>query len=283
MLENTYWMSMIHSRCCDEVFRSKGVKIGDRNSSKFNFVVSLIGLGAVCGFGFGLTKKYPAIKNASSSLYQTCLRYLFPARPQSLGAPRQNNESSTIKDLHLEKPTEELRTPLERALSEWVQKSSSHAERAIRLENQKIISDAYRSNTLYLKGDLTQLPSILWQESFIERLESLELLGCNLDSIPKEIASAKNLKFFKIEGSRLSQFPADLISKLDKLTLFKVENNRGVDVDQVDFINRSSPEKSQRKDSLSVNWNQQLVTYLYSKGAGVSISIDGVLVSAIHT
>jgi hypothetical protein len=248
MLGNTYFISMMSSRCCNEVFQSNRVNIGNRNSSKFNFVVSLIGLGAVCGFGFGLTKKYPAIKNASSSLYQNCLSYLFPVRPQlfcAAGSACKNNESSTpsssprtssdldefadeakeflaepthaknlaerdslanggavvsapTQDPHglaaLKQLNKDLSTPLEIALSEWVEKSSSLEEKAIRLENQKSISDAYRSNTLYLKGDLTQLPSIVWQQPFIQRLESLKLLSCNLASIPQEIALAKDLK-----------------------------------------------------------------------------------------
>lgn len=332
MLGNTYFISMMSSRCCNEVFQSNRVNIGNRNSSKFNFVVSLIGLGAVCGFGFGLTKKYPAIKNASSSLYQNCLRYLFPVRPQlfcAAGAACKNNESSTPsssprtssdldefadeakefldeamydgncakRDLlrngkdcvsastnlplatletsykggvHLGKPQEDLRTPLEIALSEWVQKSSSFEEKAIRLENQKSISDAYRSNTLYLKGDLTQLPSIVWQQPFIQRLESLKLLRCNLASIPQEIALAKDLKYFTIEGSKLSEFPAGLISKLDKLTLFQVKNN--LDVEKVDFYkDRSILENPRRGDSLSVGWNQQNAAYVYKEGARVAI------------
>ncbi len=269
MIGNTYFMSMIGSRCCNKVFRSNRVNIGNRNSSKFNFAISLVGLGAVCGFGFALTKKYPAIRNASSSLYQNFLRYLFPARPPSYGEALVSAETE-LPIATLEEPREDLRTPLEKALSEWVEKGSSLEEKAIRLGNQKAISAAYQSNILSLKGDLTQLPSILWQEPFIERLESLKLLDCNLVSIPEEIALAKNLKFFKIEGSKLFEFPACLISQLDKLVLFQVENN--LDVDKVDFYkDRSILENPRRGNSLSVTWNQQNAAYLYTECGRVAI------------
>lgn len=304
MLGNTYFISMMSSRCCNEVFRSNRVNIGNRNSSKFNVVVSLIGLGAVCGFGFGLTKKYPAIKNASSSLYQNCLRYLFPARPSSFAAGEFLAEPTGAKNLTerdslanrgavvsaptelplaslptqnphgleaLEQLNKDLGTPLEKALNEWVENSPSDKEKAIRLKNRQAISNAKVSTILCLEGDLTQLPSIVWQQPFIQRLKSLKLLRCNLASIPEEIASAKDLNYFTIEGSKLSEFPAGLISKLDKLTLFQVENNLGVDVDKVDFCKESIPKNPRRGDSLSVTWNQKNVAYLYTEGARVGI------------
>jgi hypothetical protein len=303
MIEDTYFISMIGSRCCNEVFRSNRVNIGNSNSSKFNFAISLIGLGAVCGFGFGLTKKYPAIKNASSSLYQNCLRYLFPARSSSFAEGALLDESTHTKNLAerdslanrgavVSAPTElpvaslptqdphglaapeqlnkDLGTALEQALTEWVDNSSSDAEKAIRLKNRQAISNAKGSNILYLKGDLTQLPSILWQQPFIARLESLQLLDCNLASMPKEIASAKNLKFFRIEGSKLSEFPAHLISQLDKLTLFQVQNKEGLI--EVDFYkDRPILKNPRRGDSLSVTWNQQNAAYVYKEGGRVAI------------
>ncbi|NDE82971.1 MAG: hypothetical protein EB051_05105, partial [Chlamydiia bacterium] len=288
--------------------------IAKKNSSKFNFFLPLIGLGAVCGCGFALTKKYPAIKCAASSLYQNFVSYLFRAPTQLLGPSKPNHDPSEIEALRnhesslaaavqadpvaiqpdqseesgggegshsglsqapleteaVKNPQEDLCRLLGQALSKWIDNSSSNEEKAIRLENQKSISDAYLLKTLYLKGDLTQLPSIVWQQPFIARLESLKLLGCNLASIPKEIALANNLKYFTIEGSKLSEFPAGLISKLDKLTLFQVKND--LDVDKVDFYKyRSILENPRRGDSLSVGWNQQNATYLYTKGARVAI------------